>query len=191
MSRIIDCDNDPDYNNAYELAERAFLNHVDGRRGQAVLKEMEISLLALPNKRLIYSKFCDGTDVCNLAALALKREMDKGKTRDEALKFLKEIEEKWIEEDIDFGSHGESITEAAKLLQILPSMAFHAIYANDEDAGSQVTPEERYTICLKWVQDQIHPPGWTKPEKPKKAPKEPPPKEEPGQGNLGFPEGKK
>ena len=74
----------------------AVASAIKGKRGQALLKEMEVALLSLPDKRLIANEFANATEgeVCALGAVALKRRLDKGIDRETA---MKEIEKQFPE----------------------------------------------------------------------------------------------
>lgn len=127
--------------------------HLKGKNGQAALKDLEAALLALPEKKLAYSKFVvrhgdadDVGEVCALGALALKRLMDKGMTRADA---IKQLEEKGPKE-----THGwEGVCQSAAFLDVKKNFAWEVIEQNDECGGP--TPEERYKRVLEWVQKAI------------------------------------
>lgn len=128
--------------------------HLKGKKGQAALKELEAALIALPEKRLVYSKFVvrhgeadDIGEVCALGALALKRCMDKGLTRSEA---IKKIEQDGPDPD----DEGWGATEnTAEYLKVKVNFAWEVMERNDEYGGP--TPEERYKRVLAWVREQI------------------------------------
>lgn len=157
MSRY-DCDGDgdgPEYNNAWELQEQAGLNALRGKRGQAVLKELEAALLALPEKKLLNGKLSSNGGVCAIGALALKRRMDAGEARDAALR--------WMEEQVDpedCEGWGEQTTAFAKQhLKIVKVLAYKISFENDEGRGEynhghRETEEERFERVLKWVRAQ-------------------------------------
>ena len=69
---------------------------IKSKRGQALLKELEAALVALPDKALTCDDMARPEDdsVCALGAVALKRGLDAGKDR---LTVLKEIAEKFPE----------------------------------------------------------------------------------------------
>jgi hypothetical protein len=126
--------------------------HLNGKKGQAALKELEAALLALPEKRLESSRFVvvDGEksegSVCALGALALKRLMDTGLSRKEAMKKLDESGPR--------ETHGwEGVQETAKFLNVKDNFAWEVIEQNDECGGP--TCEERYERVLEWVQKRI------------------------------------
>ena len=117
---------------------------ITGKRGQALLKEMEAALVALPDKALTCADMARPEDdsVCALGAVALKRGLDKGKDR---LTVLKEIAEKFPE--------GCEAEELADEFGIASMLAREITYINDECAPDG--PQKRYEYVLKWVREQI------------------------------------
>lgn len=158
MSRY-DCDgyegDGPEYNNAWELHQQAGVNALKGRRGQAVLKELEAALLALPEKALLQGKLARDGGVCAIGALALKRRMDAGEARDAALK--------WMEDQVDPEDPedwGEQTNHFAKKhLGVVKALAYKISWENDEGGrraeGGKETDQQRYERVLKWVREQI------------------------------------
>lgn len=114
-------------------------------RGKAALKELEAALLALPAKRLIESNVCDGSDVCAIGSIALKREIDAGKDREAA---LSDLAGKWGGED------WYDPYDLAPAFGIAKTVAFRTVEANDEICQDD-TPEERYANVLDWVRRKI------------------------------------
>lgn len=132
--------------------------HLKGKKGQLALKELEAALLALPEKRLEYSKFVvrhgeadDVGAVCALGAVALKRCMDSGMSRAEAIKKLEMEVTEFDEEAGD--SHWENVQRTAGYMGCKVNFAWAVIEANDE--GGRPTPEGRYKRVLEWCQQQI------------------------------------
>ena len=117
---------------------------IAGKRGQALLKELEAALTALPEKALISADMARPEDdsVCALGAVALKRGIEKGKDR---LTVLKEIAEKFPE--------GCEAEELADDFNISSMLAREITYVNDELARG--SPQERYEYVLKWARKQI------------------------------------
>lgn len=126
------------------LYRRAVENAIKGKRGQALLKELEAALIALPDKALTTNEMANPADdsVCALGAVALKRGLGKGKDR---LTVLKEIAEKFPE--------GSEASELCDEFNIAEALAKEITYVNDEMASGG--PEKRYEYVLKWVRDQI------------------------------------
>jgi hypothetical protein len=144
MSRSGYCD---DYEEpALTLWRQAVENAIKGKRGQALLKELEAALVALPDKALVADDMArpDDDAVCALGAIVLKRGLDKGKDR---LTVLKEIAEKYPE--------GLEAEELADDFNIAAALAKEITYINDEMAPCK--PQQRYEYVLKWVRDQIVP----------------------------------
>jgi len=155
-----DCDGDgdgPEYNNAWELHEQAGINALRGKRGQAILKELEVALLALPEKKLLHGNLAKGGGVCAIGALALKRRMEAGDARDAALK--------WMEEQVDpedcEGWGEQTQWFAKKHLGVVRALAYKISYQNDEgdekrhERGRKETDEERWERVLAWVRSQM------------------------------------
>jgi hypothetical protein len=119
---------------------------IRGKRGQALLKEMEAALVALPEKRLISKEFAssESGDVCALGSVALKRRLEKGLDRPTA---LKEIEDQFPE-----GCEAEQVCSE---MDIADAMAKEITYVNDEYGPYKCTPEKRYEVVLEWVREQI------------------------------------
>jgi hypothetical protein len=119
---------------------------IRGKRGQALLKELEAALLALPQKRLVAGEFANAQqgEVCALGAVALKRRMDKGQDRAAA---LLEIQNLFPE-----GCEAEAI---AQELNIAEALCKEITYENDDDYRTGDSPEFRYQYMLKWVRRQI------------------------------------
>lgn len=121
-----------------------------GKRGQALLKELEASLVALPEKRLIASRFAKDGEVCALGSVELRRKVRAGIPTNQA---VKQIEKEWPE---DMDASGE----AAQWFDIAECLAQEIQYINDErfewnPDGTKITPEKRYEEVLKWVREQI------------------------------------
>ena len=137
-----------------------------GRKGQAVLKELEEALVALPEKRLISGTFADITvkqepgksiyeriegEVCTMGCLLVHRKMTKHcRQRGQAL--LEAVNEVTCDPD-DGGS--EAIQQAAGALNLVYPLAYELAYQNDEMGDHEETPEKRYERILKWVRSQI------------------------------------
>jgi hypothetical protein len=124
----------------------AVASAIKGKKGQALLKEMEASLLVLPEKRLCvgWTNPKDG-EVCALGSVALKRKMDAGKHRVDA---MAEIEREF-HEDV-------AASEVSGEFNIADALAQEITYVNDERGPYDCTPEERYEFVLGWVRDNIH-----------------------------------
>lgn len=134
--------------------------HLKGKKGQAVLRELEAALLALPEKKLLEGTFIVTPDadnpqggVCAMGCLLLKRKMDKGLTRQEA---LREIDEEAPTDvlDEDYGGW-EVIKQTAQYMNCKINFVWEVVEQNDEFGGR--TPEQRYARVLEWVRSQILP----------------------------------
>jgi len=123
----------------------AVASAIKGKKGQALLKEMEAALLALPEKRLCVGwTNPEAGEVCALGAVALKRKMDAGKHRVDATAEL----EREFHEDV-------AAEEVSGEFGIAEALAKEITYVNDEHGPYNATPEERYEYMLKWVRENI------------------------------------
>lgn len=113
---------------------------INGKRGQALLKEMEAALLALPKKELCCG-FVDPEkgQVCALGAVALKRKLDKG------LEFTAAIDE--MAKEFPEGTMANEVNEE---FGIAEAMAQEITYINDESRR-----DDRYKEVLEWVRSKI------------------------------------
>lgn len=148
MSRMDVYDDYDCESNVYFLWPSVTDRALNGKRGQEALKELESALLALPQPRLLEGKFCDGTEVCALGALALKRQVQSGVALPEALSEIHRRFEYWDEEC-------DPARFAAEALKLTYSVAFQVMSKN-ESLGT--TPEERYQKVLEWVRSWIKSP---------------------------------
>lgn len=149
MGRVGNYDGDCDSNICY-LWDSVHKRAREGKRGQAFLKELEVALLALPEKKLAYGAFCRDGEVCALGSVALKREMDAGASREEAMTLIQnELSEKEeFSDDMDF-------LEAAKdRLKMTGSLAYDVMEMNDRGKDGW-TPEVRYQAVLDWVRKNL------------------------------------
>ena len=124
----------------------AVASAIRGKRGQALLKELEAALLALPEKKLIVEEFANAEAgaVCALGAVALKRRLDKGMSLSVA---LKDVEEKYPE-----GAEAEA---AAAEMNVAGALVKEITFINDDEFCNERTPEERYMRVLGWVRKNI------------------------------------
>ena len=112
---------------------------IRGRRGQKLLRDLQMALDAMPEKRLIAHELeeVDG-EVCALGALGKSRGMD-----------MKELDP-------------EEPESVAAAFDIAPQLAREIVYENDEydyiyenSGRRKVTPEERWSYMRKWVESRI------------------------------------
>jgi len=128
---------------------------IRGKRGQAFLKELRDSLLALPEKSLTADSMAfraspadpDGA-VCAVGSLALRRKIAEGKTRTDA---VTELREEW--KGCDGEECGDSV---ASEFNIAEQLAREVMYENDEACyDDRETGEHRYRRMLAWVNRNI------------------------------------
>lgn len=104
---------------------------IRGKRGQALLKDLHEALLALPEKRLITDELIDTDgDVCALGAVGKMRNVD-----------MSQLDPSEPE-------------EVAAAFNIAEQLAQEIVYMNDE-YWDRETPEERYKLMLKWVEQKV------------------------------------
>lgn len=128
-----------------------------GKKGQAVLKELEAALVALPEKRLIEGALYLDGQVCALGALMLKRETDKRKSGLEPW-FAAVLAVAWLQKvsnKCGVDSY-QAVLEAQKYLHTTRALAARIAFSNDEDCQA-ATPEVRYEKMLAWVRREIVP----------------------------------
>jgi hypothetical protein len=115
-----DCDNIWLYRNAVDRA-------IGGKRGQAFLRELVVSLDALPAKRLVDGVLVDGGDYCALGAVGLHREIEM----DECA-------------EVD-------ASDTAKMFGLARSMAAEIMFVNDDGAIGPESPEQRFERVRRWA----------------------------------------
>jgi len=120
---------------------------IRGKRGQTFLHEMKSALLELPEKKLIDGQFANQNDVCALGSVAVRRKMQEGMARSEA---MKAVTEEWPDE-----MYEECGNVASGKLNIASAMAKEIMYINDDESYWDTSPEKRYEIVLNWVKNNI------------------------------------
>ncbi len=110
---------------------------IQGKRGQAFLREMLDALDALPEKRLIAHELKrDDGAVCALGSVGVRRGIQMPKLDPD--------------EAEDWGVEG-----VGKLFGIADSMAREIQYVNDEANYRPETDDQRFVRVRKWVCDQL------------------------------------
>jgi hypothetical protein len=135
---------------------------VAGKKGQKFLRELEVVLVSLPQKRLALGAMAESKEnyegypptrspiptgeVCALGAVAVARAVAAGRDHAAILKGLAK--------DFSPDRPGWELTKAAgEHLGICHPLAYEVVYHNDE-CGAK-TPEERYEKVLAWVRSHI------------------------------------
>lgn len=146
---------DPDWSESRQILwDNAIRRATQSKRGQAVLRELEAALLALPEPRLIEGFLSDGKNVCTVGALAAYRQVQSGLTWEEAMAVLDETGSYDVNDVYDRPSIDETARFAESRLKMAFSLAWDLAY--DNDVGCEgITPEERYTAVLRWVRARI------------------------------------
>jgi hypothetical protein len=103
---------------------------IRGKRGQAFLREMLDALDAIPAKRLIVEDLVNGGEVCALGSVGVKRGIDMKPLDPHDPQRLSSV----------FGIAHQLVSEIE--------------YENDE-CGSNETPEQRWQRMRDWVSHQI------------------------------------
>ncbi len=120
----------------YALYRQAVENAIKGKKGQALLKDLEAALLGMAKKRLISGVLCKEGEVCALGALAVYR----GK--------LDPFTESLIDADAT-----EISGWARSVLKATDSLSTEIQWENDAVDGE--TPEECYERVLRWTRAQL------------------------------------
>lgn len=131
MSRISYSDEE-NYPGQFDLWQANCRRSLRGKQGQEELRVLRDALLALPDKRLIHGSLIDEEgEICAIGAYAKHKGLDL---------------EKFDPED----STDEVGIEAG-----MPSLvAWKVVEMNDMEL-SDLTPEQRYTKMLEWVDSQL------------------------------------
>jgi hypothetical protein len=112
----------------------AVASAINGKRGQAFLREMLAAFDALPEKRLIKDALVDEAGaVCAIGAVAAARGLDVS------------------------GVDPEDYYAVAKTFDVARALAQEIEYVNDEDLPywADEMPEQRYDRVRRWVESQI------------------------------------
>jgi hypothetical protein len=106
---------------------------INGKRGQAFLKEALAALNTLPEKKLISKELEDQGQVCLLGAVGKSRGMQMD------------------------GIDPEDHETVANRFRIAHALACELMWLNDEGAGywCEETPEQRFTRMRRTIQDMI------------------------------------
>lgn len=114
-----------------EFYRQAVDRAIQGKRGQAFLRELLAALDALPEKNLIAEELEKYGRVCAIGSVGKARGIDMS--------------------NVDVTEP----TQVAKLFGIAWSMAAEIEYMNDEYSIRPETPEERFTRMRAWVASQL------------------------------------
>jgi hypothetical protein len=142
-----------------QLWRQALKRALASRRGQAMLREVESALLALPQHELAYENIVELGEwdeegdhqiptgsVCVIGAVAVHRDVKAGATRDAA---LLDLAESWG------GEHDCWETEELGVsLGMARTLAWKLACLNDETFG-HLTPPERWEAMLAWVRERL------------------------------------
>lgn len=118
-----DCEN-------IQLWRRSVENAIYGRRGQAFLRELIISLDAMPQKRLIAHELAKDGEVCAIGSVGLARGI--------------------VMDRLD----PEEPEAVGKVFGIPTILAQEIVYENDEREYRE-TPEERWVRIRSWATEHL------------------------------------
>ena len=112
-----------------------------GKKGQAVLREIEAALVAMPDKLIHKDVFVEANgETCAIGALAIQRRVQSGESRKEAAESLSMLC------PYDTEEHGVDLG--------FPRMVAWSIAVENDD-DRRTTPEERYNRMLAWVRGEL------------------------------------
>lgn len=130
-------DYDEEFANALALYRSSVDQAINGKRGQAFLKELLAALEAMPDKRLISGDLQLDTGVCAIGSVGLSRGIDMTKMDPE--------------DDRSVG----------KVFGIAPCMVREIVYENDEGLSyrqTEETPENRWRRMRDWAAENLKTP---------------------------------
>lgn len=146
--------------NQFALFQANCRRQINGRAGQAALRELEQALLELPEKKLVSSAIARGPDVCAVGALLVHRCVAKGESRQEALAKYQPVPEPVGDDDeghyTEYDGYDNPTDEIAAAEGVPSLLAWKLVYLNDMQLDS-LTPEERYEKVLAWVRHRLKP----------------------------------
>ena len=110
-----------------------------GKRGQAFLREMLAAMDAMPERRLLAVTINTEQGCCAIGTVTRARGIDTS--------------------DLDgidpYDDYGHTATALAKRVGIASAMAREIVFANDEGAWGNETPEGRWTRMRQWIIEQL------------------------------------
>ena len=176
MSRYYDDDPGEEFPNQYALWQANADRALKGRRGRQALRDLRDALLALPEKKLIDGAMCTvrpqgdrgqrdpygfdpaaeyGEGVCAIGALLWHRKVKAGMDPAEAFDSLPTLDD----ENYDLS---ETALLAKRDAGMAYPLAWELAYRNDE-TYRRMTPEERYTAFLAWIDAELGEPAESAP----------------------------
>ncbi len=174
MSRIPEgeCE-DYESQRRWALQRANTVRQIKSKRGQAFLRELLAALEALPEKKLIEGAIAKGDHVCALGALAMKRRVDAGESRQAVLADLASHNVDPDNDDWD----GLYVWDWAVNALAAPHLISWEIPAENDDGGKKyvgmemrgptggpersvpvyemIAPEDRYRRMVKWIRAQL------------------------------------
>jgi hypothetical protein len=138
---------DPDYPNAGDLWDHNLRLALFGRRGQRALADLKAALLALPQKRLIDDKLQCNREVCAVGAYVWWQKVKAGMDPIAAFDAIPEM-----------SGEDETVDWVAAEAGLSRTLIWDLLYRND-DPYARLTPEERYTKFLAWIDENLKVPA--------------------------------
>lgn len=122
------------------------------KRGQAILRDLEAALLALPEKRLVEDTFWDTEFIEEAESVRLNACVLGAYARYKGLKAteLSGLNPFW-DEPIDANETADAISQMTPMTF---TMAWNLVEQNDEYFGNY-TPEQRYDAMLDWIRSHL------------------------------------
>ena len=156
MSRT-DYAEEEDFPGQWALQEKNLERLLAGKRGQAVLRDLEAALLAIPEKRLIADHGVKDGEVCTVAALAVHKQVTQGQSRELVLRQLEAEEREYLGEDYEYSEWGDDqyTQDLGVSVGVPKSLAWRLVALNDLDYDG-CTPEQRYEKVLAWTRRNLH-----------------------------------
>lgn len=128
----------------FDLWQANCRRSLNGRAGQAALRELEAELMAMPERRLIADDLAADGEVCAVGALMKRRLVTAGAEPTAAQARLEDLND----------SEWESDYVAAQETRVPRLVAWKLVELNDIELEG-MTPEARYSAVLEWVRGQI------------------------------------
>lgn len=154
MSRV-DYADEEDFPGQWALQEKNLERLLAGKRGQAVLRDLEAALVAVSEKRLIADHGVKAGQVCAVTALAVHRMVTLGQAREQALRELETEEREYLGDDYDEnGGDDQWTVDLGESVGVPHMMAWRLVALNDLDLD-YCTPEQRYEKVLAWTRRHI------------------------------------
>jgi len=118
---------------------------IRGPNGQAVLRELEAALVALPEKRLVMGAIAKDGHVCTVGLLLVLKRTRAGMTHAEAVQQLEQ----------EYGDDDEPTDDIATREGVVPNLVAWRLVELNDILLDDATPEARYEFVLTWVRRKL------------------------------------